>query len=221
MKKIIVSLAILLVAAVTVNAQQQDQKGQQHQQFNHHDHKGRGHDMMAKKLNFSDQQKQQLKNINTDYHNKMTALKKNEDITVRESKMRINTLRKDHRAQIRALLTPEQKNQIAKMKQERMEMAKINANARAEKMKIKLGLNHTQASQLKDMRTGMVTKMKSIHTDNSLSQEQKHEQIKTLVMQQKDQLKTILTPEQLQQMQQMRKGDHDGRFQHHREDFSK
>jgi dsDNA-binding SOS-regulon protein len=56
--------------------------------------------------------------------------------------------------------------------------------------------------------------MKSIHTDNSLSREQKHEQIKSLVMQQKDQLKTILTADQLEQLQQMKS-------QHHRRDFSK
>jgi hypothetical protein len=123
-------------------------------------------------------------------------------------------LRKDHRAQMQALLTPAQKDQIAKMKQDRMQMAKVDANARAEKMKIKLGLSDAQASQLKTIRTDMMTKMKSIHTDNSLSDEQKHEQMKTLVMQQKDQLKTILTPDQLQQMQQMR-------GQHHRREFSK
>jgi Spy/CpxP family protein refolding chaperone len=216
MKKIIFGLAILLAAGIAVNAQQPDRPMQQsdRQQFRHHGHDGEGRDMMAKKLNFSDQQKQQLKTINSDYHKKVMDLKKNEDITIRESKARMSALRKDHRAQMQALLTPAQKDQIAKMKQDRMQMAKVDANARAEKMKIKLGLSDAQASQLKTIRTDMMTKMKSIHTDNSLSDEQKHEQMKTLVMQQKDQLKTILTPDQLQQMQQMR-------GQHHRREFSK
>jgi Spy/CpxP family protein refolding chaperone len=211
MKKIIISLSIMVMAALAVNAQQPDQPMQQnrHRSFRH-----QGRDMMAKKLNFSDQQKQQLKSINSDYHKKLMDLKKNEDITVRESRARMGALRKDHRAQLQALLTPEQKDQVAKMKQERMQMAKVDANARAEKMKIKLGLSDAQASQLKDIRSGMVAKMKTIHVDNSLSQEQKHEQMKTLVLQQKDQLKTILTPDQLQQLQQMRS-------QHHRRDFSK
>ena len=206
-------MALMIMAAISVNAQQPDEPMQQNRQhsFRHH---GRGQDMMVKKLNFSDQQKQQLKTINSGFHKKLMELKKNEDITVRESKAQMSALHKDHREQMQALLTPVQKDQIAKMKQERMEMAKVNANARAEKMKIKLGLNDTQASQLKTIRTDMMAKMKSIHTDNSLSQEQKHEQIKALVMQQKDQLKTILTPDQLQQLQQMR-------MQHHRRDFSK
>jgi len=81
-------------------------------------------------------------------------------------------------------------------------------------MKIKLGLSDAQAGQLKEARTNMAAKIRSIHTDNSLTQDQKREQIKSLVMQQKDQLKTILTPAQLEQLQQMRS-------QHHRRDFSK
>jgi Spy/CpxP family protein refolding chaperone len=215
MKKIIISMAVMIMAAVGVNAQQPDDKMQQdhRHQFGHHHRQG-GEMMLAKKLNFSDQQKQQLKTINSDYHKKLMALKKNEDLTVRESKKQLNALRTDHKVQIQALLTPQQKDQVAKMKQERMQMAKVNANARAEKMKIKLGLNDSQASQLKIIRTDMMTKMKAVHTDNSLSQEQKHEQMKALVMEHKDQLKIILTPEQLQQLQQMR-------AQHHRREFSK
>ena len=211
MKKTIVSLAVMIIAAISVNAQQPGQSMKQpHQQhFRHH---GRG--MLAKKLNFSDQQKEQLKNINSDYHKKTMDLKKHDEITVKEFKSQMGALHKEHRAQLQALLTPEQKEQVAKMKQDRKQVAKVNSGARAEKMKIKLGLSDTQASQLKNIRTDMMTKMKSIHTDNSLSREQKHEQIKSLVMQQKDQLKTILTADQLEQLQQMKS-------QHHRRDFSK
>ena len=211
MKKIIVSLAVVVIAAISVNAQRPvDSQKQDHQQhFRRH-----GHDRMAKKLNFSDQQKEQLKEINSDYHDKMMDLKKHDEITVKEFKSQMNALRKQHSDQVRALLTPAQKDQLAKMKEERIQLAKVNVGARAEKMKIKLGLSDAQASQLKNIRTDMVAKIKSIHTDNSLSDQQKHEQIKSLVMQQKDQLKIILTPAQLEQLQQMRS-------QHHRSDFSK
>ncbi len=213
MKKILLSLAIIVTATIAVNAQQPDtpaqEQHQHHTRFGHHE---RG--MMAQKLHFTDQQKEQLRNINSDYHKKMTDLKKHDEITVKEFKSRMETLHKDHRSQIESLLTPEQKDQSAKMKQEKMQMAKVNATARAEKMKIKLGLTDAQAGQLKTIRTDMFAKMKAIHTDNSLSQEQKHEQIKSLVMEQKVQVKTILTPAQLQQLEQMKK-------EHHRRDFAK
>ena len=211
MKRTIVSLAVMVIAAISVNAQQPDKpmKAEHQQHFRHY-----RHGMLAEKLNFSDAQKQQLKTINSDYHNKMMELKKHDEITVKEYKSQMSALRKEHMTQMQALLTPAQKDQLAKMKEKRMEMAKVNAGARAEKMKIKLGLSDAQAGQLKEARTNMVAKIKSIHTDNSLTQDQKREQIKSLVMQQKDQLKTILTPAQLEQLQQMRS-------QHHRRDFSK
>lgn len=209
-------MAVMVIAAVSVNAQQPDnsKKQEHHQQFRHH--RGHGRDMMAKKLNFSDQQKEQLKNINSDYHKKMMDLKKHDEITVKEFKSQMGALNKAHREQMQALLTPAQKDQLSKMKEERMKMAKVNAGARAEKMKIKLGLTDAQASQLKTMRTETFGKIKSIHADNSLSQEQKHEQIKSLVLQQKEQLKTVLTPDQMQKLEQMK-----GQHQHHRGDFSK
>ena len=214
MKKTIVSLAVMVIAAISVNAQQPYQSMKQHhnKEFRHH-----GRDRMAKKLNFSDQQKEQLKNINSDYHNKLTELKKHDEITVKEFKSKMDALHTTHRAQMQALLTAEQKDQLAKMKEEKMQLAKVNAGARAEKLKIKLGLTDAQASQLKNIRTDMAAKMKSIHTDNSLSREQKHDQIKALASQQKDQLKNILTADQLQQLEEMRKGAP----QHRKRDFAR
>jgi Spy/CpxP family protein refolding chaperone len=115
-------------------------------------------------------------------------------------------IQKDHRQQMQNLLTPEQKAQIEKMKTERKEMAQVNAKARAEKMKIKLGLSDQQAQQLKELHTSTAAKMKQIHSDQSLSPDQKKEQIKSLVQDQKQQLKTVLSPEQLKQLDEMHHG---------------
>ena len=197
----------MVISAVSLHAQEPLQ--QQHKNFRHHE---RG--MMVKRLNFTDQQKEQLKNINSNYHNKLTELKKHEEITVKEMKAQLNALHKDHKAQLQALLTPEQKDKLAKIKEDRMEMAKVNANARAEKLKIKLGLSDEQAGKLTTLRTDLVAKMKAVHTDNTLTQEQKREQFKSLVVAQKDQLKAILTAAQLQQLEQLKQ-------QRHRRDFSR
>ena len=211
MKKIIASLAIAVMATVAVSAQQTDSSFHQRQQhsFKHHQH-----GMMAKNLQLTDQQKEQLKNIRTDFHKKMMELKKNEDITVREYKARMNALQQEHRTAFQSILTQQQKDQISKMKQERMQHAKTNMAARAEKMKSKLGLSDAQASQLKTIHTDMVAKITAIRADSALTRGQKQEQLKNLALQQKDQLKNILTPEQMQQLQQMRE-------QHHKKDFSR
>ena len=211
MKKTIVGLAILLMAATAVTAQQPDASVKQphHKQFRQH---GRG--VMAKKLNFSDQQKEQFNSINSDYHKKMAELKKQDEITVKEMNTRMKTLQQEHKAALQALLTPAQKDQLVKMKDERSKMAKVNARARAERLKIKLNLTDAQSGQLTGMRTEMTAKIKAIHSDNSLSRQQKKEQVKTLVTAQKEQLKSILTPEQVQQLEQLKQ-------QRHKRDFVK
>lgn len=210
MKKIIISLSLVAMTVITVEAQQPHDSVP----ARHHSARHRGDSRIAQRLNFSEQQQQQIKSIRSDYRNKLMSLKKNEDITVREAKTQKTALRMEYRKQWQALLTPAQKDQLAKMKQQRRELAKVNTQARAEKMKIKLGLSDAQASQFKDARAGMVAKLQSIRADQSLSQEQKREQIKNVVLQQKDQLKSILTHEQLQTLQQMR-------AQHHRAEFSR
>lgn len=161
---------------------------------------------MAKRLHFSDQQKQQLKDINKNYHQQLADLDKNLDITVREQRAKLASLHEDHKAQIQALYTPEQKAELQKMKDQRREMAQVNAKARAEKMKIKLGLSDDQARQLADLRTATFSKMKELRSNQSLTPDQKREQMKSLVQDQKQQLKSVLTPDQLKQLDEMHHG---------------
>ena len=199
-------IALALGAGAAQAQETPPQKPMDHQ-FGHRGPGGReGHgreQMLAKKLNFSDQQKQQLKDINKQYHQQLADLNKNLDITVREQRAQMASIRKDHMQQMQNLLTPEQKAQLQKMKEEGKEMAKINAKARAEKMKVKLGLSDDQATKLKDLRTNTFAKIKQIHSDASLTPDQKKEQIKSLVQDQREQLKSVLTPEQLKQLNDM------------------
>lgn len=205
MKRTIVSLAIILMAAAAVNAQASAPSAKQphHSRFRQH---GRG--MLAKRLHFTDQQKEQLKNINSNYHQQLAGLAQHDEITVKSMKEQQSRLRKDHKAAIAALLTPAQKEQLLAMKAQRSKMAKVNAVARAEKLKIILHLSDEQAGRLTGVRTAAAAKIKAIKTDSSLSREQKKEQGKALVAAQKEQLTSILTPAQLEQLEQMKQQQH-------------
>jgi Spy/CpxP family protein refolding chaperone len=211
MKKLFIGMAALLLCAGAASAQdgnrQDDQQAPAQRGFHgRHGHERGDGQMLAKKLHFTDQQKQQLKELNQQFRSKLADLKKNEDITVREFKSRMAAIHKDHQQQMQSILTPDQKAQLDKMKTDRREMAHVNANARAEKMKIKLGLSDDQASKLKDMREGTMAKMKQIRQDPSLAPEQKKAQIMAVVKEQREQLKSVLTPGQLKQMEEMRHG---------------
>jgi len=73
-------------------------------------------------------------------------------------------------------------------------------------MKIRLGLSDDQAKRLADLRTATVAKMKELRSNQSLSPDQKREQMKSLVQDQKQQLKSVLTPDQLKQLDEMHHG---------------
>ena len=73
---------------------------------------------------------------------------------------------------------------------------------RAEKMKTHLGLTDEQSAKLDKSRKEMGDKMKAIRENKSLSEEQKRTQIKELGQKQKENLKSILTEEQLKKFKE-------------------
>src|SRR5688500_2219562 len=104
MKKLIFSAILLSLFAV---AQAQDPGKDRHDKMKHN--KG----MMMEKLNFSEEQKSQLKAINEDFKKQMEELKQSESkMTVSEWKSKRQELASAHRAKVQSILTPEQKSQM-------------------------------------------------------------------------------------------------------------
>lgn len=199
MKKVLAGIVLTAFVAVGVYAQDQNPG------FTDKQHRGRHRFDMTQKLNLTDEQKTELKSVNEDYKQQMTELKKNEDITVREWKSKMATIRKDHHEKVEKLLTPEQKASLKKMRQEHKNDMKKHGEQRLEKMKKELGLTDDQVSALKKNHEDMAQKFKAVHDDKSLTDEQKKVQLKEYKKQQHDSLKSILTPEQLQKLEQHKK----------------
>lgn len=197
MKKIVLSLLIISMAAVTTQAQ--DMRPRKHNMQRDR------HVMMAEKLNFSEDQKAKMKTMNEEFRTKMMDSRKNDNITVKEWKGRMETLRKDHKTKMEGLLTGEQKAQIEKMKTERKAMRDIDAKARMGKMKIRLGLSDEQASKFSKNHSEMEEKMKALRENKTLDGEKKREQMEELMKEQKEKMKSILTEEQMKKLQE-RKG---------------
>ncbi len=210
MKKKILGTALVLMAAIAMHAQSiNDQPGfQKHARHQH------AKMALAKQLQFSEDQKQSLKKIQADYRNKMLALNKQQDITVAAFKEKLKTIRREKRAQINALLSPEQKEKLLQLKEKRKAIARINAKARAEKLQLQLGLSNGQAAQLKEIRSYTFSKLKALRSDSSMSAKEKRTAFKSLMANQKQQSSAVLTPEQLQAWKEMRQ-------QHNRREFGK
>jgi len=209
MKKIILS-ALVLSLTFALKAQEIPERKAERPMMMHGQHKG--HHAMAgmEKLNLTDAQKEQFKTQRESFRKQMEELKKNDNITVKEWKSRMETLKKDQRTKMQSILTSDQKAQLEKMKAEHKAMNEIDAKARMEKMKLHLGLTDEQAARMKKSHTEMAEKMKALREDDKMDAEKKKEKMKELMEKQKEQMKSILTEEQMKKLQEDRKHGPDG-----------
>ena len=191
---------ILTMAGLSVTAQERRETkpgkhGKQHGQKTE----------MMKDLNLTVAQNAQLKADRETYKAKMEALRKEEDITVREMKARQKAIHDEQKSKMEALLTPEQKAKIAANKSNMETQRKDMEKQRGAMMKEQLGLSNEQAEKLKAQNQEAHSKIKAIQENQSLSEEQKKAQMKAVKEAAKEQRKSILTAEQLKKMEEMKK----------------
>ena len=175
----------------------------------------KGHHRIDKmqQLNLTDEQKTEVKTINEDFKQQMTDLKKTEDkITVTEWKSKMATIRKDHHEKMQKVLTDEQKASLKKsMHEHKRDMRKHGARG-LEHMKKELNLTDDQVTALKKNHEDMGQKFKALREDKNLTEDQKKVELKKFKEQQHESLKSILTEEQLQKLDQQKKN-----HKHHRQ----
>lgn len=197
MKKLLIPLVAIF--ALTVTAGAQDKMGKR----GHHRQHQKG--MMAKQLNFSEEQKKQAKAIHEDSRKKMQELNKNESITVKEMRDRRAAILKEKRTKMDGLLTADQKTKMTQLKAEQKAKNEEHYAKRMDKMRTNLSLSDEQVSKLKAQRSATMAKAEKIRNNGSLSREQKKEQMMALKAEAKEQHNKILTPEQLKKKEEMRK----------------
>lgn len=210
MKKIMLSVLVATLIATSSQAQEiPDRKAPRHEmQKKHH----RGDEF--KQLNLSEEQKTKLKAVNEENRKQMEELKKNDNITVKEWKVKMEAQRKEHQSNLQALLSEDQKAQLEKSRQEKKttfrERSK-NRHNRIGNMKADLGLSDEQSAKLKSNREAMAAKIKAVREDKSLTDENKKEQAKELMKKQREEMKSILTEEQLKKMEEQKQQRHSRR----------
>ena len=202
MKKLLIPL--IAIFALTVTASAQGKLGKK----GHHKHQQKA--MMAKQLNFSEDQKNQAKTINESFRKQMQELNKKESITVKEMRDQKSTLLKERKAKMDGLLTAEQKTKMTQLKAEQKVKNEERMAKRMDRMKTNLNLSDEQVFKIKAQRSATKAKAEKIKMNESLSREQKKEQMMALKTEAKDQHSKILTPEQLKKKEEMRK-NHKGK----------
>jgi Spy/CpxP family protein refolding chaperone len=210
MKKLIIGALSLTLFIGAANAQD-----------NTKPHGDRGtHQGAFQKLNLTEAQKTQFKAIHEQERAEMKALRESKQGT--EWKTQMQQVHQKYQPQYEALLTPEQRTQFSQMQAQRGNgqwqgrghkdgdfqqggQGKQGGFGRRGEMAKDLNLSDAQKTQMQQLMTQMRPKMESIRSNTSLSEDQKRAQMQELRKGQMEQMKSILTPEQQQKMQSMRK----------------
>lgn len=208
MKKYLLALSAFTIITVSVNAQTKrnttgdvnmthhDKMGQK----NHRHNKG-----MMKQLNLSDAQKLQAKSLREDYKGRYKQLDENKSsLSLQDYQSKKDQIKKEQRSKIESILTTDQKLKIKDLKKDQMAKKEGMENKRMDKMKSSLNLTDAQASKLQSQHETFKAQAKAIKENNSLSKDQKNEQLIDLRNKSKESEKSILTTEQLQKKEALK-----------------
>jgi Spy/CpxP family protein refolding chaperone len=110
---------------------------------------------------------------------------------------------------VKNILTPAQKAQLQDKRKEMQSKQQDMQKRMADRMKTALNLTAEQSAKLEANHKAMAQDMKKIRENNSLTEQQKREQMMELHKKQKEAMKSILTEEQLQKLKEKRQ-DHKG-----------
>ena len=144
--------------------------------------------------------------INKEYRQKSEDLFKQDNITLKEYKAGLVALQKEKKEKMAALLTPQQKDQVAARKTRMDENRKVMEAAHLERLKLRLNLTDDQVAKIKAGNENLHNQVKAIHENDNLLPQQKREQMKALLAKRTETYKSVLTPEQYSQFEKMQGG---------------
>lgn len=198
MKKIVAAMLAIAGFIFSANAQEAPTAKHFHHRHNHHG-------LMMKEINLTATQQQQLKLNRDSYKNQMTELNKNESITVKEARDKKEALRKEQKTNMMSILTPAQKIKMENLKKNREAKRDEIVAKRLDKMKTKLNLSNDQVAKIKRSREDIHNQSKDIRDNDQLSRTEKKEKLMVLKEQTQNNLKSILTPEQINKIEELKK----------------
>jgi Spy/CpxP family protein refolding chaperone len=186
-----------------------DHQGGQNQRswssHNYHHHRGgrQGFGGRGERIHYTPAQRTQVMAINKEYRQKAADLFNQDNSTLKQYKAGLLALQKEKRDKLAALLTPQQKTEIATRRKRMDENRQVMEVARLERLKLRLNLSDDQIAKIKAGQENLRSQFKAIHENESLLPQQKMEQMKTLMAKRNDTYKSVLTPEQYSQFEKM------------------
>lgn len=196
MKRLFLSLAILIAASLTMQVDAQN-KGRD----------GRPGQRMEKELNLTADQKQKMESLRSDFGTKMKELKDNAALSKDDKQTKMKELRDQHMAEVNKVLTPDQQAKMKEWKDKRGEMAKKRDGRKGKDLAMrgkndmpKRGNMAQRGDHMKDLNLtdDQKQKIKALNDDFRTKS-------KELSQQHREELNKVYTPEQRAKLDEMKK----------------
>ena len=218
MKKILTSALVIYLSIGAAQAQADTTR-----------HKGEKerHEMGHQKMALSADQHAKIKAINENFRTQMHSLKDQTGLTDTQRRERRQVLQQKHKAEIDAVLTAEQRALAKNMHKDKNHSRngafkkgwdgdKRNGHNKLDKgvegrrgfdgkMAKELNLSTEQQAKIEAIRKENRSKLDAVRADATLTQEQKKAKAAEIMKAQREQMKSVLTPEQQQKMKENRK----------------
>ncbi len=145
-------------------------------------------------LNLSEDQRSRIEPILQDEMQQAKAIRQDTSLTPEQKRGKMLQLRDSSRAQVEALMTPEQ---VARL-------PRRGTGRRMAKMAQRLNLTPDQKAKMKPLLLDQHKQVQAVRADASLTPEQKQGKIREIRKSTHQQVMALLTPEQQQQLKEMR-----------------
>ncbi len=160
---------------------------------------------MAQELNLTDAQKKQMKDMQDAFREKMKTLNQNESITVKQQRDEMYNLQKQHRANMKKVLTPEQQEKMTAIRNGQEKKIQEAQLRRMDKIAVELKLSEAQKTQFAQLQTSHQTAMRALMQNDNIDRTAKEKQVKALMDQHKKDMEKLLNKEQQKQLEEMKK----------------
>ena len=204
MKKLISGLVMMLAVAFTVSAQDTSH------------HKGsRQHKAQYEKLQLTDAQQNELKNLNEQYRQQAESIRNNSNLSDEQKQSQRKELMKKRKADMDKILTPEQKKQLSENRKKGGKHFKGEKGDKHKSVKRSgkkgdspmkdLDLTEAQSAKVKTINAQYRERMMELKKNNKADKTANKEAFATLRKQHREEIRQVLTAEQLQKLEARKK----------------
>jgi Spy/CpxP family protein refolding chaperone len=209
--RISIAMLLTLFLAVTMSAQTAEQSAPPAAKRGPHAGE-RGFDRMAQQLNLTDQQKTQIQGLFQTQRQQAHSIRQDTSLSPQQKQDKLKQLRESTHQQMQSVLTPEQQQKFQQLRSEHEGMGKDHMGrggmgpGGGMGPLAHLNLTPEQKSKIQPIMQSSRQQIQAVRADSSLTPEQKQAKVREIHQNAMSQVNAVLTPEQQQQLQQMRKG---------------